>query len=45
MRVEKIKGRGTVWKFSGKAYVNGVVHAEAVFTAMIVSQSEKSEGK
>lgn len=38
MKVEKSQSRGSVWKFSGKAYVNGKVHAEAKFTAMIVKK-------
>ncbi len=38
MKVEKSQSRGSVWKFSGKAYVNGKVHAEAKFTAMIVNK-------
>ena len=38
MKVEKSQSRGSVWKFTGKAYVNGKVHAEAKFTAMIVKK-------
>tara|TARA_R110002095_G_scaffold1355_1_gene7019 strand:+ start:139 stop:588 length:450 start_codon:yes stop_codon:yes gene_type:complete len=38
MKVEKAQSRGSVWKFAGKAYVNGKVHAEAKFTAMIVKK-------
>jgi len=34
--VEKLRNRGTVWKFSGKAYVEGDLVAEAIFSAMIV---------
>jgi 3-hydroxyacyl-[acyl-carrier-protein] dehydratase len=34
--VEKLRNRGPVWKFSGKAYVEGSLVAEAVFSAMIV---------
>ncbi len=34
--VEKIRARGNVWKFQGKAMANGVLKAEAVFSAMIV---------
>ncbi len=35
LRVEKIQSRGNVWKFSGKAMVEGKVAAEATFAAMI----------
>lgn len=41
MKVEKAQSRGAVWKFIGKAYVNGKVHAEAKFTAMIVQNKEE----
>jgi 3-hydroxyacyl-[acyl-carrier-protein] dehydratase len=34
--VEKQRNRGPVWKFSGKARVDGTLVAEAVFSAMIV---------
>ncbi|MFZ4762572.1 MAG: 3-hydroxyacyl-ACP dehydratase FabZ [Alphaproteobacteria bacterium] len=34
--VKKIRQRGAVWKFRGEAKVDGVLCAEAVFTAMIV---------
>lgn len=37
--VEKIKARDPIWKFSGKAHVNGVLVSEAVFSAMIVDKS------
>ncbi len=40
MHVEKVQSRGSVWKFMGKAMVNGKVHAEAKFTAMIVKNKE-----
>ena len=40
MHVEKAQSRGAVWKFIGKAMVNGKVHAEAKFTAMIVKNKE-----
>jgi 3-hydroxyacyl-[acyl-carrier-protein] dehydratase len=33
--VKKIRSRGPVWKFSGEAKVEGVVMAEATFSAMI----------
>lgn len=35
MHVQCLQHRRQVWKFKGEAKVNGVVHAEAVFTAMI----------
>lgn len=35
LHVEKIQSRGNVWKFSGKAMVEGKVAAEATFAAMI----------
>lgn len=38
MKIEKIQSRVNVWKFAGKAMVQGQVHAEGTFTAMIVSQ-------
>jgi len=34
--VEKLRSRGAVWKFSGEAYVEGGLVAEAIFSAMIV---------
>ena len=34
--IEKIRGRGTLWKFSGIAKVNGGVVSECIFSAMIV---------
>ena len=34
--IEKIRGRGTLWKFSGTAKVNGDVVSECIFSAMIV---------
>ncbi|MCP4923307.1 MAG: 3-hydroxyacyl-ACP dehydratase FabZ [bacterium] len=38
--VEKVHSRGTVWKFKGKAMVEGKVYAEALFTAMISKKVE-----
>ena len=35
LHVEKIQSRANVWKFSGKAIVEGKVAAEATFAAMI----------
>jgi 3-hydroxyacyl-[acyl-carrier-protein] dehydratase len=36
IEVEKIRNRGNVWKFSGKAKVGGTLMAEAQFSAMIM---------
>lgn len=36
IHVEKQRNRGNVWKFTGKAIVDGALMAEAVFAAMIV---------
>lgn len=36
IRVKKVKHRSAVWKFSGEAHVNGMLCAEAIFTAMIL---------
>jgi 3-hydroxyacyl-[acyl-carrier-protein] dehydratase len=38
VHVERIHKRGNVWKFKGEAKVNGVVCAEATYTAMIVDE-------
>ena len=35
LHVQKVQSRGNVWKFSGKAMVEGKVAAEATFAAMI----------
>jgi 3-hydroxyacyl-[acyl-carrier-protein] dehydratase len=40
LHVKKLQNRRTVWKFEGQAIVDGVVHAEAIFTAMIAEVSE-----
>ena len=34
--IEKIRGRGTLWKFSGVAKVDDNVVSECIFSAMIV---------
>ena len=34
--IEKIRGRGSLWKFSGTAKVNASVVSECIFSAMIV---------
>ena len=35
LHVQKIQHRSNIWKFKGEARVDGQLHAEAVFTAMI----------
>ncbi len=32
---EKIHSRGNVWKFKGKVFVDGILHAEAKFTSLM----------
>jgi len=39
LHVEKVRSKGAVWKFQGKAIVAGVLKAEAVFSAMIVERT------
>ena len=38
INVEKLRSRGSVFKFSGEAYVGEVLAAEASFSAMIVDK-------
>ncbi len=38
IHVDKVRARGPVWKFSGKAMVGDVVCAEAIFSAMITDK-------
>jgi 3-hydroxyacyl-[acyl-carrier-protein] dehydratase len=40
LHVTKEHGRGKVWRFKGEAKADGVLMAEATFTAMIVDQAE-----
>lgn len=40
IKVKKERQRGHVWKFRGEAYVDGVLCAEAVYTAMLVPNDE-----
>jgi 3-hydroxyacyl-[acyl-carrier-protein] dehydratase len=42
LHVKKERSRDNVWRFAGKAFVNGALVAEAVFTAMIVSSGTQS---
>lgn len=39
LHVKMLQSRRNVWKFEGKAIVNGVVHANAVYTAMIMEEN------
>lgn len=41
IHVDKIQSRGPVWKFSGKATVDGKVCAEATFSAMITDTASE----
>ena len=38
INVERLRSRGSVFKFSGEAYVGEVLAAEASFSAMIVDK-------
>lgn len=38
VHVERIHSRGRVWKYQGKAKVDGVVVADAVYTAMVADR-------
>lgn len=40
LEVSKEQSRGSVWRFAGKAKVNGVVVAEATFSAMIADKEK-----
>jgi len=40
LHITKKQNRGNVWKYHGEAKVNGVVHAEALLTAMIVDKDK-----
>ena len=39
IHVNKIQNRRNVWKFSGEAKVGDAIHAEAVFSAMIMDRA------
>jgi len=41
--VKVLRSRGPVWRFSGQAFVNGRLCAEAEYSAMIVQPNAKSE--
>jgi 3-hydroxyacyl-[acyl-carrier-protein] dehydratase len=38
IHVSALKQRGPVWKFEGKAMVDGKLAAEAIFSAMILDK-------
>jgi 3-hydroxyacyl-[acyl-carrier-protein] dehydratase len=38
VHVTKIRNRANVWKFKGEAKVNGVIYAEATYSAMILDR-------
>lgn len=38
LHIQKVHSRGNVWKFEGRALVDGNLHAEATFSAMIVDK-------
>lgn len=38
IQVKKQRQRGNVWKFEGKAFVEGSVVAEAIYTAMLMDE-------
>ncbi len=39
IHVEKLQSRKNIWKFKGEARIDGVVHAEATYSAMIMMDS------
>lgn len=41
IKVKKERRRGHVWKFRGEAFADGVLCAEACYTAMLVPDSER----
>ncbi len=44
IKVKKERQRGNVWKFRGEAYADNILCAEAIFTAMLVPNSEVQAG-
>ncbi|HWK47880.1 MAG TPA: 3-hydroxyacyl-ACP dehydratase FabZ [Stellaceae bacterium] len=44
VRVTKLRNRANVWKFSGEAHVDGVLMAEATYTAMIMNDAPGDVG-
>ncbi|MDD3288791.1 MAG: 3-hydroxyacyl-ACP dehydratase FabZ [Alphaproteobacteria bacterium] len=45
IKVQKERRRGNVWKFRGEAFVDDVLCAEAVYTAMLVLDSDVAPGE
>jgi 3-hydroxyacyl-[acyl-carrier-protein] dehydratase len=41
IKVKRERQRGNIWKFRGEAYVDGVLCADAVYTAMLVPNAER----
>jgi 3-hydroxyacyl-[acyl-carrier-protein] dehydratase len=42
IKVQRLQNRRNVWKFKADAFVDGNLHAEATYSAMIVMDSEKA---
>ncbi len=42
VKVKKDRQRGNIWKFRGEAYVDGVLCADAIYTAMLVPSDERA---
>lgn len=45
LKVQALRSRGTVWKFQGKAEVNGAVVAEADYSAMLMMGEAGGRGQ
>jgi len=43
IHVSVIKNRGSVWKFKSEAKVGNTIHAESVFSAMIMDKKPRAE--
>src|SRR5579864_8065478 len=43
IKVQKERTRGNVWKFRGEAFVDGVLCADAVYTAMLVPNADSQD--
>jgi 3-hydroxyacyl-[acyl-carrier-protein] dehydratase len=43
IKVQKERTRGNVWKFRGEAFVEGVLCADAIFTAMLVPNADNKD--
>ncbi|MEO0763064.1 MAG: 3-hydroxyacyl-ACP dehydratase FabZ [Pseudomonadota bacterium] len=44
LHVKILRGRGKIWKFEGRAIVDGDVAAEAEFSAMIIDENDNRRG-